>query len=138
MCCRPACPVASCVPTAAFFLFFSSVRLACQSTSQQYYSLILNQHQPPATSQSAVLFSHNKSATAISHSQANTVARVTISASFCLFQSFGRSRFQYSVTNFRSAPLLTTYSVQGSLEPGRVRFQNCKLCVFGIGKAHVC
>ena len=41
-----------------------SLRLACQPTSQQYYSLILNQHQPPATSQSAVLFSHNKSAPA--------------------------------------------------------------------------
>ena len=48
------------------------VRLACQPTSQQYCSLIPNQHQPPATSQSAVLFSHNKSAPAISHSQANT------------------------------------------------------------------
>jgi len=49
------------------------VRLACQPTSQQYCSLILNQHQPPATSQSAVLFSHNKLAPAISHSQASTI-----------------------------------------------------------------
>ena len=48
------------------------VRLACQPTSQQYYSLILNQQQPPATSQSAVLFSHNKSAPATSHIQVNT------------------------------------------------------------------
>ena len=48
------------------------VRLACQPTSQQYCSLILNQHQPPATSQSAVLFSHNKSAQAISYNQTNT------------------------------------------------------------------
>jgi hypothetical protein len=48
------------------------VRLACQPTSQQYYSLVLNQHQPQANSQSTVLFSHNKSAPAISHSQANT------------------------------------------------------------------
>ena len=46
--------------------------MACQPTSQQYCSLILNQHQPPATSQSAVLFSHNKSTPVISHSQANT------------------------------------------------------------------
>jgi len=46
--------------------------LACQPTSQQHCSLILNQHQPPAISQSAVLFSHNKSAPANSHSQANT------------------------------------------------------------------
>jgi len=52
------------------------VRLACQPTSQQYCSLILNQHQPPATSQSAVLFSHNKLAPAISHSQANTANMV--------------------------------------------------------------
>ena len=37
------------------------VRLACQPTSQQYCFLILNQHQPLATSQSAVLFSRNKS-----------------------------------------------------------------------------
>jgi len=48
------------------------VRLACQPTSQQYYSLVLNQYQLPATSQSTVLFSHNKSALVISHSQANT------------------------------------------------------------------
>ena len=46
----------------------SCVRLACQSTSQQYCSLRIYQHQPPATSQSAVLFSHNKSAPSISHS----------------------------------------------------------------------
>jgi len=52
------------------------VRLACQPTSQQYCSLILNQHQPPATSQSAVLFSHNKLAPVISHSQANTANMV--------------------------------------------------------------
>jgi len=48
------------------------VRLTCQPTSQQYCYLILNQHQPPATSQSAVLFSYNKSAPAINHSQAKT------------------------------------------------------------------
>ena len=36
------------------------VRLTCQPTSQQYCYLILNQHQSPATSQSAVLFSYNK------------------------------------------------------------------------------
>ena len=48
------------------------VCLACQPTSQQYCSFILNQHQPPATSQSAVMFSHNKSAPVISHSQTNT------------------------------------------------------------------
>ena len=51
-------------------------RLACQSTSQQYYSFILNQHQPPITSQSAVLFSHNKSAPAISHNQTNTASSI--------------------------------------------------------------
>jgi len=39
----------------------------CQPTSHQYYSLILNQHQSPANNQSAVLFSHNKSATTNSH-----------------------------------------------------------------------
>ena len=48
------------------------VRMDCQPTSQQYCSLILNQHQPPASSQSTVFFSHNKSAPTISHSQANT------------------------------------------------------------------
>ena len=48
------------------------VRLACLTTNQQYCSLILNQHQPPATSQSAVLFSHNKLAPTTSHSPANT------------------------------------------------------------------
>ena len=55
-----------------FFHYIRCVRLACQPTSQQYCSLILNQHQPSATSQSAILFSYNKSAPAISHSQANT------------------------------------------------------------------
>ena len=44
------------------------VPLACQPTSP----LILNQHQPPATNQSAVLSSYNKSAPTIRHSQANT------------------------------------------------------------------
>ena len=48
------------------------VRWVCQPTSQQYCSRILNQHRPPATSQSAIQFSHNKSAPVISHSQANT------------------------------------------------------------------
>jgi len=60
-----------------WLLFHSSniryVRLACQPTSQHYCSLILNEHQPPATSQSAVLLFHNKSTPATSHSQANTV-----------------------------------------------------------------
>ena len=48
------------------------VRLVSQPTSQQYCSLILNQHQPPATSQLIVLFSHKKSAPTTSHSQVNT------------------------------------------------------------------
>jgi len=52
--------------------FIRCVRLACQPTSQQYCSLILNQHWPPAISQSAVLFSRNKLAPAISRSQTNT------------------------------------------------------------------
>ena len=52
------------------------VRLICQPTSQQYCSLRLNHHQPPATSQSAVLFSHNKSTSAISHSQTNTAVSI--------------------------------------------------------------
>jgi len=47
--------------------------LGLSATSQQYCSLIINQHQPPVTNQSAVLFSHNKSAPAISHSQTNIV-----------------------------------------------------------------
>ena len=46
------------------------VRLICQPTNQQYCFLILNQHQPLATSQSAILFSYNKSAPSINHSQA--------------------------------------------------------------------
>ena len=50
-----------------------SVRLACQQTSQRYFSLTQNQHQPPATSHPAVLFSQNKSAPATSHSQLNRV-----------------------------------------------------------------
>ena len=49
------------------------VRLACQPTIQQYRSLILNQPQPLVTSQSAILFSHNKSVPATSHNQTNTV-----------------------------------------------------------------
>ena len=41
--------------------------------SQQCFSFTPNQHQPAATSQPAVLFSHNKSASATSHSTANRV-----------------------------------------------------------------
>ena len=48
----------------------------CQPTSQRYCSLILNQYQPPATSQLAILLSHNKSAPAISRSQANTAEEI--------------------------------------------------------------
>jgi len=69
--------------TASQFIFhfvFSNinrcVRLVCQSTSQQYCFFIPNQHQPPATSQSAVLFFHNKSAPAISHNQTNTATHI--------------------------------------------------------------
>ena len=58
--------------SSSWALVIRSVRLTCQPTNQQYYSLILNRHQPPATSQSAVLFSHNRSSPATSHSQANT------------------------------------------------------------------
>jgi len=58
-------------------LYIRCVHLVSQPTSQHYCSLILNQHQPPATSQSAVLFSHNKSAPAISHSQVNTAIVAT-------------------------------------------------------------
>ena len=47
-----------------------SVRLACQPTSQQYCSLMLNQHQPTTIRQLAVLSSYNKSAPTTS--QANT------------------------------------------------------------------
>jgi hypothetical protein len=38
--------------------------------SAQYFSLTTNQHQPPATSQPAVFFSHNKSAPATTHQPA--------------------------------------------------------------------
>ena len=40
--------------------------------SQQYFYLTPNQHQPAATSQPVVFFSHNKSASATSHTTANT------------------------------------------------------------------
>jgi hypothetical protein len=40
------------------------------SASQQYFSLTPVQHQPPATSQTAVFFSHNKSASATGHQPA--------------------------------------------------------------------
>jgi len=63
----------------ALILLIRSVRLACQPTSKRYCSLILNQHQPPATSQLAVLFSHNKLAPTTSHSQANTAVLKKIS-----------------------------------------------------------
>jgi len=42
-------------------------------SANQSAVFLLNQHQSPATSQSTVLFSHNKSAPAINYSQANTV-----------------------------------------------------------------
>jgi len=55
---------------ATFAVFAWLVSQPASSTILSYY--ISASHQPPATSQSAVLFSHNKSAPAISHSQANT------------------------------------------------------------------
>ena len=52
-------------------LFFYQKQILCSSglsaTSQQYFSLTNNQNKPPSTSQSTVLFSHNKSAPATSH-----------------------------------------------------------------------
>ena len=53
-------------------LSIHSVRLVCLPASQQCFSLTPNQHQPPANSQPAVLFSNNKSAPATSHSQPAT------------------------------------------------------------------
>ena len=44
-----------------FLLYLHSVQLACQPASQQCFSHTQNQHQPPATSHPAVLFSNNKS-----------------------------------------------------------------------------
>ena len=52
------------------------------ATSQQCFSLTPNQHQSTATSQPAVLFSHNKSAPAISDSTAN---KVTVTLPFVKF-----------------------------------------------------
>jgi len=52
-----------------------SVLLTCQPTSQLCFSLTSNQHQPPTTSQSAVFFSHNKSAPATRHGTANNARR---------------------------------------------------------------
>ena len=50
------------------------------ATSQQYFSLTPNQHQPrTSTSQPTILFSHKKSAPTTSHSQPN---RVIISCSY--------------------------------------------------------
>jgi len=46
--------------------------LSLSDNQPEVLFFILNQHQPPTTSQSAVLFSHNKLAPVISHRQANT------------------------------------------------------------------
>ena len=59
-----------------FLLYLHSVQLACQPASQQCFSLTQNQHQPPATSHPAVLFSYNKSTPATRHSQLNSTAIV--------------------------------------------------------------
>jgi len=48
-----------------------SVQLASQLASQQCSSLTPNQHQPPTSSQPAVLFPYSKSAPATSDSQLN-------------------------------------------------------------------
>jgi len=48
-----------------------SVLLAASPASQQCFSLTPNQHQPPAISHSAVIFSHNKLAPATSRSLQN-------------------------------------------------------------------
>ena len=54
------CMIAAALAWHGYIMQF--VRLACQLTSQQCFSLTPNQHQPLATSQPAVLFSYNKSA----------------------------------------------------------------------------
>jgi len=55
--------VLACMHTLTYTLF--------AATSQKYFSLTPNQHQPAVTSQPAVIFYHNKSAPATSHSTAN-------------------------------------------------------------------
>ena len=47
--------------------------LCSVAISQPCFSLTSNQHQPPGTSQSSVLFPHNKSALATSHYQCNKI-----------------------------------------------------------------
>jgi len=92
---------------------YRCVRLACQPTSQQYCSLILNQHQPPGTSQSAVLFSHNKSAPAISHSQAHTAYEVLLSKlplQF-FFQFPSLNHFPSGSSKYKTSSSTTTCSV---------------------------
>jgi hypothetical protein len=55
-------------------------------TSQQCFSLTPVQHQPPVTSQPAVFFSHNKSASATSHQPAERGLSINLNVFFLLFQ----------------------------------------------------
>jgi hypothetical protein len=61
------------------FFIYQLVRLAdCQPASQQCFSLTSNQHQPPATCQPTVFFSHNKLATATSQPNKTYISPVFI------------------------------------------------------------
>jgi len=79
---------------ACFFFEGKWLGLFCQPTNQQYCSLILNQHQPPTTSQSAILFSNNKSAPAIGHNQMNQANNKGVHA--LIYLSRGRMHGQVS------------------------------------------
>ena len=80
--------VNSLISSACCFILFICIRCDLDvfiytlfaAFNQQCFSLIPNQHQPAATSQPAVLFSHNKSAPVTSHNTANRVINDKINA----------------------------------------------------------
>jgi len=53
------------------FIYREAYTRALKLYRALYFSIIPNQHQPPATTQLALLFSHNKSAITTGYSQAN-------------------------------------------------------------------
>ena len=70
----------ACIHVVCPYLIVRSIRsicLACQLTKQQYCSLVLNQHQPPATSHQSQPSEHNKSLFGFNSINQNIVSIVT-------------------------------------------------------------
>ena len=96
-----------------------SVRCLVPPASQQYFSLTQLQHQPPATSQPTVFFSHTTPAPATSTSTANRVIKVFFARSLhfvCAVQYCLSSLSTYDDGTYAITYLLNCYVLVKSTE----------------------